>query len=211
MQRGCLICNAAVSLRVASLGLDHFRSPKPAVSPIKQSKHTSFASQKCRRKSIEVCRLCRGFESTLTCLSCLHDTGPSRCKHKESAQSAQNVLHHAASVNCGHQQQRRRPSNTRLHAMQDVYAASTEPLPQPLAICKSWLLSIFPLLRNEELVSRVAWTLMIIAIARLGLYMKLPYLDPQVVPQNSYTASKPPPCLAQNWHALTSLHVITAV
>lgn len=163
MQRGCLICNAAVSLRVASLGLDHFRSPKPAVSPIKPSKHTNFASQKCRR--------------------------PSSCKHKGSAQSAQNVLRHAASVNCGHQQQRRRPSNTRLHAMQDVYAASTEPLPQPLAICKSWLLSIFPLLRNEELVSRVAWTLMIIAIARLGLYMKLPYLDPQVVPQNSYTAS----------------------
>ncbi|DBA87649.1 TPA: hypothetical protein ACH3X1_004659 [Trebouxia sp. C0004] len=77
----------------------------------------------------------------------------------------------------------------RLHAMQDVGTASTEPLAQPLAICKRWLLSIFPLLRNEELVSRVAWTLMIIAIARLGLYMKLPYLDAQVVPQNSYTAS----------------------
>ena len=98
-----------------------------------------------------------------------------------------------------------------LYAMQDVGMASTEPSAQPLAICKSWLQSIFPLLRNEELVSRVAWTLMIIAIARLGLYMKLPYLDPQVVPQNSYTASKPPPCLAQGWHALTSLHVITAV
>lgn len=77
----------------------------------------------------------------------------------------------------------------RLYAMQDVGAASTEPPAQPLAICKSWLLSVFPLLRNEELVSRVAWTLMIIAIARLGLYLKLPYLDTQVVPQNSYTAS----------------------
>ena len=50
---------------------------------------------------------------------------------------------------------------------------------------------------------------MIIAIARLGLYMKLPYLDPQVVPQNSYTASKLPPCLAQNWHAVTCLHFLS--
>ncbi len=99
----------------------------------------------------------------------------------------------------------------RLYAMQDVGTASTEPLAQPLAICKSWLLSVFPLLRNEELVSRVAWTVMIIAIARLGLYMKLPYLDPQVVPQASYKASKPPSCLVQNWHALTSLHVTIAV
>ncbi len=99
----------------------------------------------------------------------------------------------------------------RLYAMQDVGTASTEPLAQPLAICKSWLLSVFPLLRNEELVSRVAWTVMIIAIARLGLYMKLPYLDPQVVPQASYKASKLPSCLVQNWHALTSLHVTIAV
>ncbi len=127
----------------------------------------------------------------------MHGTGPSRCRHRGSAQSAQNVLHHAASVNSGHQQQRHWPSSTRLHAMQDLGTASTEPLAQPLAICKNWLLSVFPLLRNEELVSRVAWTAMIIAIARLGLYIKLPYLDPQVVPQASYKASKPLSCLVQ--------------
>ncbi|KAL0028626.1 hypothetical protein WJX79_006489 [Trebouxia sp. C0005] len=138
-------------------------SPKHAVLPVTHRKHTSLASRRCSR--------------------------PSRCKYKGPAQSAQTELHHAASVNSGHQQQKSWPSNTRLRAMQDVGTASTEPLAQPLAICKSWLLSIFPLLRNEELVSRVAWTLMIIAIARLGLYMKLPYLDPQVVPQSSYTAS----------------------
>jgi len=141
----------------------------------------------------------------------LHNTGFSRCKYKGCAQSAQNMLHHAGSFNSGHQQQRRRRNNIRLHAMQDVGTASAEPLAQPLATCKSWLLSIFPLLRNEELVSRVAWTLMIIAIARLGLYMKLPYLDTQVVPQNSYTTSKLSPCLAQNWHALTGLYASTAV
>ncbi|DBA71337.1 TPA: hypothetical protein ACH3X2_011146 [Trebouxia sp. C0005] len=163
MQRGCLHCQKAVSLRVASLRLDHFCSPKHAVLPVTHRKHTSLASRRCSR--------------------------PSRCKYKGPAQSAQTELHHAASVNSGHQQQKSWPSNTRLRAMQDVGTASTEPLAQPLAICKSWLLSIFPLLRNEELVSRVAWTLMIIAIARLGLYMKLPYLDPQVVPQSSYTAS----------------------
>lgn len=69
--------------------------------------------------------------------------------------------------------------------MQDASTGLTEPFTQPLAICKRWLLNLFPLLRNEELVSRVAWTLMIIAIARLGLYLKLPYVDSRFAPRNA--------------------------
>lgn len=73
--------------------------------------------------------------------------------------------------------------------MQDASTGLTEPFTQPLAICKRWLLNLFPLLRNEELVSRVAWTLMIIAIARLGLYLKLPYVDSRFAPRNAIVSA----------------------
>lgn len=51
------------------------------------------------------------------------------------------------------------------------------PLPTSPETQNRWLLSTFPILRHQELISRVAWTLGVIAIVRLGVFTKLPYVD----------------------------------
>lgn len=46
---------------------------------------------------------------------------------------------------------------------------------------RTWLVSIFPFLRNHELISRATWTIAVIAVTRLGLFLKLPYVDTRFV------------------------------
>ena len=69
-------------------------------------------------------------------------------------------------------------------ALQDVSPELTASPKHPWKACKRWLQNTFPLLRNEELLRRAAWTVMIIAIARLGLHLKLPYVNCTVRPRS---------------------------
>ena len=77
-----------------------------------------------------------------------------------------------------------RAVKTRLNAFQYDVINPPEPSSKPFAILKRRLYEVFPILRNEELVSRIAWTLMVIAIARLGQQLKLPYVDANIAPQS---------------------------
>lgn len=78
-----------------------------------------------------------------------------------------------------------RARRTRLNAFQYDYLNPPELSTKPLAVLKRRLYHTFPILANEELVSRVAWTLMVIAIARFGQQLRLPYLDASITPQDN--------------------------
>lgn len=115
------------------------------------------------------------------------------CMHTRSARSTDNALpilrHPLAPATSFHFKQQLHGTSSCLQALQNDSTDILQPSIQPLALCKRWLLNVVPLLRNEELVSRVAWTLMIIALARLGLYLRLPYLDTQCLPRNLYAGN----------------------
>ena len=88
-----------------------------------------------------------------------------------------NRLHTAAGTE-------RRAAQTRLNAYHHDYLDPPELSNKPLDVFKRRLCRIFPILANEELVSRAAWTLMVIAIARLGQQLRLPYLDANIAPED---------------------------
>ncbi|KAL3147954.1 hypothetical protein ABBQ38_014249 [Trebouxia sp. C0009 RCD-2024] len=77
-----------------------------------------------------------------------------------------------------------RAAQTRLNAFHYDYLNPPELSNKPLDVFKRRLYSIFPILANEELVSRAAWTLMVIAIARLGQQLRLPYVDANITPED---------------------------
>lgn len=120
--------------------------------------------------------------------------------HTRSTDIASPIVRHPLEpATSFHFKQQRHATSSCLQALQDDNTDILQPSVQPLALCKRWLLNVVPLLRNEELVSRAAWTLMIIAMARLGLYLRLPYLDTACLPRNLYAGSKLPACLRRTY------------
>lgn len=75
---------------------------------------------------------------------------------------------------------KQRTAKTCLNAFQYDVFQPPEPAPKPLTVFKYWLYSKLPILRNEELVSRTAWTLMVVAAVRFGQQLKLPYVAASV-------------------------------
>ena len=92
----------------------------------------------------------------------------------------------------------------RLKAFQYDLNNPPEPSSKPLAIFKRWLYSRIPILRNEELVSRTAWTLMVIAIARFGQQLRLPYVDANIAQQSGTSSRLPHPLLVTP----VSIHIL---
>ena len=84
--------------------------------------------------------------------------------------------------------QNRQVVSIRPHAIRYDLVEPPEPSSKPVDACKRWLQSVFPILRNEELVSKVFWTLMVIAIARLGQQLTLPYVDANLAPQGGVSS-----------------------
>lgn len=84
-----------------------------------------------------------------------------------------------------------RAAQTRLNAFHYDYLNPPELSNKPLDVFKRRLYSIFPILANEELVSRAAWTLMVIAIARLGQQLRLPYVDANITPEDGAGCTLP--------------------
>ena len=82
-------------------------------------------------------------------------------------------------------------AKTRLKAFQYDFINPPELSSKPLAVFKRWLYSRIPILRNEELISRTAWTLMVIAIARFGQQLRLPYVDANIALQGGTSRMLP--------------------
>lgn len=87
-------------------------------------------------------------------------------------------------------------AKTRLKAFQYDLINPPEPSSTPLAVFKRWLYSKVPILRNEELISRTAWTLMVIAIVRFGQQLRLPYVDANIAPQSGTSSTSATSCFA---------------
>lgn len=82
-------------------------------------------------------------------------------------------------------------AKTRVKAFQYDVINNPEPSSKPRDIFKLWLYSRIPILRNEELISRTAWTLMVIAIARFGQQLRLPYVDANIALQGGTSRMLP--------------------
>lgn len=116
-------------------------------------------------------------------------TGPCHCQGllpaktaRQQSPSASNPLQTSLAA---HSSTTLRASSLASRAVRDAGLGLTEPSKEPLAVFKRWLQTTFPLLRNEELLARAAWTIMISAVARLGLHLKLPYVDRSMSPTST--------------------------
>lgn len=112
-----------------------------------------------------------------------------------------------------------RAAQTRLSAFHYDYLNPPELSNKPLDVLKRRLCRIFPILANEELVSRAAWTLMVIAIARLGQQLRLPYLDANIPPDDGAGCTLPamhicshlPAYLRSSCLSLPFLHTVVCI
>lgn len=144
------------------------------------------------RRSLE--RACRRELHSLqqtqftTCQTSSHYLGTAAGHGRQPTLVLQNYFHSFNLQRASLEKQRSR--STCLQAFQYDLLSPSEPSSKPLDVCKRWLYNIFPILRNEELVSRTAWTLMVIAIARLGQQLTIPCMDVNFAPQSG-AASRP--------------------